>query len=1014
MILRAQRLPGRLLTLSLRATSIHSSQVSSSSVSSSRRAACRRLASSRSTLTGCPARSPVFSRSLQLRSFSHVTSSCPPVPQDEYEELKIFLNEPATAGAPMERAKEIVTGWMQQHVDPSMPGQDATVMVMVADAMQDPQFVMQVYTCLRDSGVSPSPITLECSAAACAQLGQWRTALEIIEFMHEAVEIMKPSLDIYENAIASCHKANKWMRTKHLLEEMRTYGLEASPELHVASIRLCIDNGEATATRVLLDGFLRVYDEQLDTEEKQEIVTELFHASMDAQSLPQALFFRDELLARHFIVSKELYTRLIHLCAIKRRWHKARVMLQQFGDINAPPPTPTPSNRYTEDIQRLLDEMQAHDIEIPLPVYNAALRNFGQISFLDDALRVYADMQERRVTFDATSFAALMCSCGTQVEQSGVFFRQLQYENCDPSLDVVHAYLLVPSRAEQWEEVLRRYAAVHDDYPEFKHLPVESDVRIQSLVAVAYGRLRRSEEMLRVFTSMKVKGMEPNLYVYGEALFAYIRQDQWRHALMLFDHLFQQQTPEMQEKRVLETFPMLWDAAILACVQGEETQRAAMLYDTIVEQHVPISMGTGEHLAALLTEVPAETLWQSFKRISSLHRTRSKSSLNPRVQNAVLKRAVDENDNVLAEQIVADGTDEMKILPNSMTYALMLRLYANREDQESFHTWWCRMEDAKVKTTLFVFRALMQQLCILSVDCEDLMYLHIIGDFLQRSRPVRSISESSINAKNTREYAAELGRAALDIMEGRGMGPDTICLQHYLLLGQEPDHVSRVMSVVEDAMSATILDDQDRLPNTVQLTPRLLHTLFTALGNFPNGQRVRKLLLDIVENLPSDLSEDAVAAYCASNDGIDALQLLRELLEANCSLKDEHVLFFLTNSYTCESSSLETENSRPRSGHGVIVDMAKLLCESETVTIEAASLAFLIQHVVELSKWQQRDEHDVSTQNEIGAMKKLLVRAFSHFTIAQVTKFLLKVINKEDLVHVESVLQELRDAGDSI
>uniref|UniRef100_H3GW70 Pentacotripeptide-repeat region of PRORP domain-containing protein n=1 Tax=Phytophthora ramorum TaxID=164328 RepID=H3GW70_PHYRM len=945
MILRAQRLPGRLLTLSLRATSIHSSHVSSSSVSSSRRAACRRLASTRS---------PVFSRSLQLRSFSHVTSSCPPVPQDEYEELKSFLNEPATSGAPMERAKEIVTGWMQQHVDPSMPGQDATVMVMVADAMQDPQFVMQVYTCLRDSGVSPSPITLECSAAACAQLGQWRTALEIIEFMHEAVEIMKPSLDIYENAIASCHKANKWMRTKHLLEEMRTYGLEASPELHVASIRLCIDNGEATATRVLLDGFLRVYDEQLDTEEKQEIVTELFHASMDAQSLPQALFFRDELLARHFIVSKELYTRLIHLCAIKRRWHKARVMLQQFVDINAPPPKPTPSNRYTEDIQRLLDEMQAHGIEIPLPVYNAALRNFGQISFLDDALRVYADMQERRVTFDATSFAALMCSCGTQVEQSGVFFRQLQHENCDPSLDVVHAYLLVPSRAEQWEEVLRRYAAVHDDYPEFKHLPVESDVRIQSLVAVAYGRLRRSEEMLRVFTSMKVKGMEPNLYVYGEALFAYIRQDQWRHALMLFDHLFQQQTPEMQEKRVLETFPMLWDAAILACVQGEETQRAAMLYDTIVEQHVPISMGTGEHLAALLTGVPAETLWQSFKRISSLHRTRSKSSLNPRVQNAVLKRAVDENDNVLAEQIVADGTDEMKILPNSMTYALMLRLYANREDQESFHTWWCRMEDAKVKTTLFVFRALMQQLCILSVDCEDLMYLHIIGDFLQRSRPVRSISESSINAKNTREYAAELGRAALDIMEGR------------------------------------------------------------ALGNFPNGQRVRKLLLDIVENLPSDLSEDAVAAYCASNDGIDALQLLRELLEANCSLKDEHVLFFLTNSYTCESSSLETENSRPRSGHGVIVDMAKLLCESETVTIEAASLAFLIQHVVELSKWQQRDEHDVSTQNEIGAMKKLLVRAFSHFTIAQVTKFLLKVIDKEDLVHVESVLQELRDAGDSI
>ncbi|EEY61820.1 uncharacterized protein PITG_13765 [Phytophthora infestans T30-4] len=951
MLSRDQRVPRRLLQLSLRASSVHNGSATSATT---------------------------LSRALQPRSFSQVISSCPPVPQDEYDELKSFLAEPVTSGPTMERAKEIVTGWMQQYVDPAMLGQDATVMVMVADATEDPQFVMQVYTCLRDAGVSPSPITLEYSAAACAQLGQWRTALQIIDFMHQAVEIMHPSQDIYENAIASCHVAKKWMRAKHLLEEMRTYGLEASPELHVASIRLCIDIKEATATRVLLDAFLRAYDDELDEDEKQEIVIDLFHASINAQSLPQALFFRDELLARHYPVSKERYSRLIHLCAVKRQWHKARVLLQQFVNINAPPPEAAPSNRYTDDIYRLLDEMQTHDIDIPLTVYNAALRNFGQISLLDDALSVFSDMRGRSVIPDATSYAALMCSCGTRVEQSEVFINELQRDKCAPTLDVVHGYLLVPSRAKQWEEVLRRYAIVQNDAPLFKDLPLESDVRIQALVAVAYGRLSRAEEMLRVFTSMKIKGMDPNLHVYGEAMLAYIRQDQWRHALMLFDHLFQQQTPEMQEKRVLENFPMLWDYAILACMFGEQTQRAAMLYDTIIEQRVPISMVTGERLADMLTSIPPITLWKAFKTIPSLHRTKTNACLNPRVQNAVLKRAVDENDNTLAEQIVADGMQQLNIVPNSMTFALMLRLYASREDQENFHLWWCRMEDAKVKPTLHIFGVLLRQLGSLGVDCED--------------------------------YAAELGRAVLDIMESRGMSPDTVCLQNYLLLSQDSEHVTRALAYVEDAMSAATQDDGNSAQDCCELTPRLLHTLFTALGNFPDASRVRNLLKRIVQDLPSELSEDAVAAFCAANNGQQALQLLRELMDAPCALNDEHVLFFLTNSYTCEDSSVETDTSRPRSGNGVIVDMASLLCESDKVKMEAGCLAFLIKHVVELSKWQQRDVYETSTQEEIDAMKKLLMHTFSGFSISQVTEFLSKVIDRDDLVHVMSVLDELQGA----
>lgn len=906
----------------------------------------------------------------------------------------------------MERAKDIVSHWMEQYLDPSMPGQDATVMVMVAQAMQRPHFVIQVYTRLRDAGVSPSPITLEYSAAACAQLGQWQTALEIIEFMHEEVEIMPPSQSIYENAIRSCHVAKKWMKAKHLVEEMRTYKLKASIELYVASIRLCIDSNEATATRVLLDALLRAYDEDLEEAQKQGIVSDLFIAALNAQSLPQALFFRDELLARHVPLSEALNIRLIHLCAVERRWHMARVLLQQFVDKNAPPPQAAPSKRYTDDIQRLFHEMKAHDMDIPLAVYNAALRNFGQLSLLDEAVAVYSDMCATNVTPDATSFAALICACGTHVEQSNTFFTELQRQHCEPTLNVVHGYLLVPSRAKQWEEVLRRYRMVQDD-GSFKDLSLKSDVRIQSLVAIAYGRLGQSEKMLRVFTSMKVKGMEPNLHVYGEAMFAYIHLNQWRHALMLFDHLFQQQTHQMQEKRMLENFAMLWDAAILACVCGEETERAANLYDTIVKLRIPISMVTGERLTALLTGIPSETLWKAFKSIPSLHRTKTNECFNPRVQNAVLKRAVEENDTTLAEQIVAEGEQEMQIVSNSMTYALMLRLYSRREDQYNFHTWWRRMAQANVKHTLYIFRALMHQLSVLSVDCENVEYLNSFASFLAQ-KPLKSVNSGATTIKSIREYAAELGGIALDVMDNHGLGPDAICLQNYLLLSQDPTHVARVLACVENAIAAVEKNTEGSDYNCGLLTSRLLHTLFTALGTFPDGQRVRQLLVRIVKDLPSEVSEDALAAFCAANNCLPALQLLRELLDSKCDLQDGHILYFLTNSYSCEASAVESKTSRPRSGDGVIVDMVSLLCASKHVKLEASCFAFLIRHIVDLSKWQERDVYEIITQEEIESMKKLLVHAFSAFSITQVQEFLAKVVDKDDLRHLKSVLDELQ------
>lgn len=915
------------------------------------------------------------------------------MPPADYELLKAFLEAPETTGERSERARAVVTSALGSHVHPAMPGQEATVLVMVADAMEDSAFVLQVYAGLRDAGVAPSPLTLEYTAAACAQLGKWQTALEVIDAMHAAVDLMHASLSIYENAIAACHVDGKWMRAKQLIEEMRVHKLEASPELHLASIRLCIDNHEPTATRALVDNFLAVFD--WDEIESESYLGELMDYAVAARSLPEALFFRDQLLDNGFAVSKDKYAALIELCALLRNWHQARVLLSQCVDFNAALPVAPPPARYAADITQLLQDLQTHGFELTLPLCNAALRNFGKLVMFDEAAQLLEVMQFRGVTPDATTFAAVITACGSRVEESDKYFEQLKslqpslstdtfhVQQGDPKLSACHAYILAASRAQDYELVLERYHSVMNGYSSDTAwtAKIEGDVRIQSLVAIAQARLGDSKAMLKTFTGMKVAGLEPSWYVYGEAMYAYINLDQWRHALLLFDHICHQGFPA----RKLASFSMFWDAAIEASAHGEDVQRAATLFDTVVKDRVPISPHSVEFLVEMLVDVPCATLWDAFKRMEHLHRVRKESARsNPKVMNAHLKRAVEEKDTTLAERVFHEAESELGVVPNSMSYALMLRLCAKREDQAGFHLWASEMATANVKLTVFAIRAVLAHLETLDGECESPDYLRSVATLLGADDPLS---------------VEELARCAMDRLEAMGHATDTMCLQNYLGLSQDPAHTTRVLAILEAAA-----DD-------VALTSRFLHTLFLSVGAHPDRARVRRLLLHLKPKISRGLFEDALAAYCSCNDGETTLALLQELLATDDhALRDEQVLLFLASCYSQIDDDAEVEGdepSKPQHGGQPLIEMCELLAQHDDVSLAASTVAFLVQQVVQLVN-DSSSSGDSATQLEVDALQTLLTKALGHFSGDQVRSFLAQVVGERDLPHFEPVLQRLR------
>uniref|UniRef100_K3WM39 Pentacotripeptide-repeat region of PRORP domain-containing protein n=1 Tax=Globisporangium ultimum (strain ATCC 200006 / CBS 805.95 / DAOM BR144) TaxID=431595 RepID=K3WM39_GLOUD len=902
------------------------------------------------------------------------------VSAENFDELKQFLMEPATDGEMMQRVKAIVAEMMQQHVFPSMPGQEATVMAMVADAMKDYTFVLDVYACLRDAYVSPSPLTLELAASACAQLGDWKTAAEVVEFMHQAIDVMHPSTDIYENAIVACYRANKWMKAKQFLDEMQTYGLEATPEIHMQCMSLCIASNELTATKKLLENYLQTFD--FEPEELEESLHKLLGVAFEAQSLDHALFLRDQLVNRGFAFSKELYAGVINLSAHQRKWYRARVLLSQYVGERSTPPTAAKSSQYTNDIRKLLDEMIRNEFEIPLSVYNAALRNYGQLGKNEDASYVFASMKQRGVEPDAVSYAAAMAACGTNVVESAHLFQEMQSRGCKPTMDAYHAYLLAPSRATQWQEVLDRYNAI----PSTDKQQVDEDARILSLVAVAYGRMKQNKNMLQVFTNMKVRGLRPNLYVYGEAMYAYIHLGQWRHALLLFDHIRQ----EGFEHRKLAGFSMIWDAAVLAAVTGEQADRAALLYTTITSLNATISPASAELLIDTLQDVPVATLWNSFKSMQHLHRVRRHPARsNPKVLNALLKRAVDERDVYFAEKLVAQGEDEMDMTLNSMTYSLMLRLYATKENPGRFHAWCTKMADANVKSTLFTYRAVLQHLNTLSIECEDPSYLQSINELL-------GLKLDGPDAQHVERIAVMI----LDAMEARDFAPDALCFEYFLRLSQDdPVHATRILSVLESA-------------DGFHFSTNFLHSLFVALGNHPDQVRVRDFLIKCLEELPRSLSDDALAAYCSSTSFENLVILVESLASVDYELEDNQVVLLLVAAAPSDpTEDSDDDGGALRSVPAIYMDsdgnlprIATLLQDADVV-LESSSMAFLLQQIIGLAKSPRHNDAAIAEDRK--AMEALLVHAFRHFSKSQVHEFLSQVVQKADFTHIESVLSAL-------
>ncbi|GLD99197.1 hypothetical protein PINS_up007915 [Pythium insidiosum] len=916
-----------------------------------------------------------YPSAIPLRTLATTAASTPshePVPREDFETLKAFLMQPATEGDRATAARSILARMVQRHTYATMSGQESAVMSMVADALEDPALVVDVYLAQRRAGVEPTPMTLELTAEACARVGDWDSVRDVIDEMHRAVDLMHPSVEIYENAVRACRTAQRWMQGKQLLAEMRQYGLEASPEIHLEVIETTVACRELTATSQLFQDFLAAFP-YIEPEDVLETLEDLRCVAVEHEALPHAVFFRDQIVARHGEVSHDAYEAMIHLAARLGRWHEARVLLAQLTRARSLPIAP-PSHQFTRDVDQLLREMVEHGLDVPRTVFNAALRAYGATTKRAKAEALISTMRARGVEPDSVSYAALMCACGADLGASQQYFDEWRHSDSPVTLDALHAYVLAASRAKAWDSVLARFATAQTVVDSAGDAALSQqfarDARIQSCLAVAHGHLGNDDEMLRVFTNMKVHGLVPNLYVYAAAMTAYTRKGQWRHALMLFDHTWHE---DGLSRERLARFPLLMDAAIDAAIAGDDTERLRELYGLVVSRQCEVRPHTAALLIAHMRDIPTETVWSAFRSLSYLHEVQFHApKRSVRVVNAVLLRAVSERNTFVAEKILQDARTELGIRRfNAMTYSLMLDLYARLGQHAKFLQWCDEMQRSGAACSVFTVRALLRRLRGLVLvndgadddddneeEPEQSDDTNDQGDTEQDMRSLAERASRLLDAPDVEAFAdpADLARRVLRVAAQRGHSLDAVCLDHYLSLCSSSVDLAFVFDCLESAPTealARLLDDDD--PNA---DAAFFHSLFAgALDVSPSlEQRARELVLRCTTSAEleydADIAKAVLTAFCATQAPAAAVELLRALVDRGYELDDDELVLFLA------STGVSDSDTTGRDGLARLRDVSQVLVDAE-LDVGHACATFLLQTSLSLLRRSPTDAEPV-------------------------------------------------------
>ncbi|OQS01645.1 hypothetical protein ACHHYP_00519 [Achlya hypogyna] len=634
-----------------------------------------------------------------------------------HDALKAFLQLETPSNDEVHVAREQIEKAAAQ-LRPDMLGPEATVLSLAASKIADPVLVLELYRAMRKAGVQPPPLVLEVSAKFAATTTDdpdaWKTALDIVDEMHDAVHLMPPSADIFELAISTCAQAGKWIVGLRLLEEMGRYGLVPSPDAFVVVGRSCLVAGEHTAMTKLLAAARALDDGDYDVE---DVLRRLLDAAIDTHD-PQTA--HQLLLALHDYTQPNINIRAVQsfwrslvappafkeppaaldLSPARRMAYVAAFAAGQqwiplhqwlpvlgFDDyVRAPHPHAT-HQQYMKLAFAIVAFLRAAGEPIGPVLHDALLQGCGRHGLLADARQLLAAHPAPTMS----SFYFGLTACQADAEAAESLFAD--YSRLAPlpvgshpahghaHVDVCNALLVNLVKAGRHRDVVRFATS----------LPTETlhNARTMGSVMAAARALGDWPTVVDIFKQARVQGVECSPFMFADALVAYASDGQGATSLRLYQHI-------AHEDPSMSLHPVVVNAFFLCCLRSPtDALPAAMEAFRRMERDTDAGKTRLLYTGALdLLELigradsaahsPEEKLaclhdvWEAVVRNPDVY-TASDKQVPPHLLNRALFVAVNAHAVDVAEALVIDAED-MGATPNAVTCQLMMRLYSDATD----------------------------------------------------------------------------------------------------------------------------------------------------------------------------------------------------------------------------------------------------------------------------------------------------------------------------------------------
>ncbi|CAK4085997.1 unnamed protein product [Aphanomyces euteiches] len=659
----------------------------------------------------------------------------PPVADDafSFEECRAFLDVENPTEIEKQNARQLVLDVLESPALQSIMGIQATALMLVAEKLKDHEFTIQVYKALRSKKVQSSPTTLSVAAEACASTkGTWETALDVVEQMHEAVHLMPVSVDIYENAIASCAMSGRWINGLNLLDSMAQFNVYPGSDTWKTLVKTCLTKNEQTAAMTVVSKLQGIADDiDFDVDHvleelllvaiethKGNFAGSLLDAMASQQSARNASWFslRSTKTVELETLTSEQQLALVDELAADFNWLALDTWLPSLGFPEYKPLRGATSGRKT-DFKRALHIYSI--LPSPSALFcNALLLCCGRHGLLHEVRGILASHPRP----DITSYYAAIRACRSSVNDAYEFYEEAASRAQPPlhshpkqaytAKDLEIALLNSLQRARRFNDILVRVEQMESSH----------DAQILGAVLHAHTGLENWNQVVETFKEIKVAGFECTPYVYSDAMIAYVNLDQARTALVLYAHL------ESFDRRLMK-HPAVVEAAFYALRSSEDNISAIMSLFRSLDfsaELSPLNAAGAAHLLLAVATTPSqsdrraclEEIWPVLQNVDSLFV--NSMGLHTHVFDAALLVAAKAGAIDVVEDIIAFG--QVKNLPlTGASYSNIMLVYAMPplhpngswswekppEYPNRFQYWWDAMQEAGVKPSYETVTALL-------------------------------------------------------------------------------------------------------------------------------------------------------------------------------------------------------------------------------------------------------------------------------------------------------------------